>query len=349
MLSPIRWTGRSIELINQLELPLSEEWKSCKTVEEAARAITSMVVRGAPAIGVTAAYAMVLAAKASQADSSGALLEDLEAAAQRLRNTRPTAVNLFWAIDNMLELGGRLLADADGAVPDSLLDELEARAVAIHREDIEMCQSIGRHGAELFDGPVTLLTHCNAGALATGGYGTALGVVRAVHEAGKLTMVFADETRPFLQGARLTAWELQHDRIPVTILPDSAAAALIARGEVDAVVVGADRIAANGDVANKIGTFAVALACAHAKIPFYVAAPVSTLDLQCPSGAEIPIEERSPSEVLCIGGRPIAPDGVPARNPAFDVTPAQLVTGIITDRGVATAPFGPALAKLAAG
>ena len=280
-----------------------------------------MVVRGAPAIGITAAYGLAMEAMAGG---------DLDAAAALLRSSRPTAVNLFWAVDRML---------AAGRDPERLRREAEA----IDAEDLEMCRAIGRAGATLLPDPVTVLTHCNAGGLATAGYGTALGVIRAAVEAGKSVRVLADETRPYLQGARLTAYELMKDGIDVTILPDAAAGHLMARGEVQAIVVGADRIAANGDVANKIGTYTLAvLAEAHA-IPFYVAAPTSTIDLGTPAGDEIPIEERPAEEVTTLRGVALAPPGASARNPAFDVTPARLVTAIITECGVLRPPYGPAL------
>jgi methylthioribose-1-phosphate isomerase len=318
MISPMRWEGGVLHLLDQRRLPGEEVWVACRSEEEVADAIRRMVVRGAPAIGCAAAYGVVLAAR------RGA---DLVRAIELLAATRPTAVNLFWALGRMRE------AAAGGP------DALEARAIAIQEEDVAMCRAIGRHGAALVPERATILTHCNAGALATGGYGTALGVVRAAREAGKAVRVIADETRPFLQGARLTAWELAKDGIDVTLIPDAAAAFLMSRGEVACVVVGADRIAANGDVANKIGTYALALAAARHGVPFYVAAPSSTLDPAAATGADIPIEERAGDELLELAGIALAPPGVAARYPAFDITPADLVTAIITERGVARPPY----------
>ncbi len=278
-----------------------------------------MVVRGAPAIGVSAAYGMAMAAKQG---------EDLQEAARVLKAARPTAVNLSWAVDRMLRANGEL-----------------AEAEAIHREDLEACMRMGRYGAELLGERATVLTHCNAGALATAGYGTALGVIRAAVEGGKHVAVFADETRPYLQGARLTAWELQRDGIDVTLITDNMSGHFFQQGKFDAVIVGADRIAANGDAANKIGTYTVAvLAHAHG-VPFYVAAPVSTIDPACPNGAQIPIEERSAEEVVDIFGARVAPEGIQVRHPAFDVTPARLITAIITERGVLRPPYEEAIKR----
>ncbi len=310
---PIRWRGDSLDLLDQRRLPGEVVYLTCRTAAEVADAIRDMAVRGAPAIGVSAAYGIALASLQG---------EDVAAAAALLRATRPTAVNLAWAIDRML------------AVSDYVTE-----AQRIFDEDVAANRRIGRFGAELLGGEATVLTHCNAGALATAGYGTALGVVRAAVESGKRIAVFADETRPYLQGARLTAWELQQEGIDVTLITDNMAGHFFQQGRFDAVVVGADRIAANGDTANKIGTYTVAvLAHAHG-VPFYVAAPWSTVDLACPSGAAIPIEERSAKEVTEMFGRSIAPEGVAVRHPAFDVTPARLITAIITDRGVFRAPY----------
>ncbi len=322
----IDWNGERLRLLDQRALPQREQYVDCHDARDVARAIAEMVVRGAPAIGIAAAYGLAM-----EALQGG----DLERAAAVLRAARPTAVNLSWAIDRVL---------GAGRDPETLRREAEA----IDAEDLATCRAIGRAGATLFPQRVTVLTHCNAGGLATAGYGTALGVIRAAVEAGKHVRVVADETRPYLQGARLTAYELMKDGIDVTILPDAAAGHLMARREVDAVVVGAGRIAANGDVANKIGTYSLAVVAQANDIPFYVAAPLSTVDLETPSGEHIPIEERSPDEVTSLGGVPIAPPGVPARNPAFDVTPAPLVTAIITEKGVLRPPFGPAL-RLALG
>lgn len=321
---PIRWRGDALELLDQRLLPRDVHWVTCRDAHEVATAIRDMIVRGAPAIGVSAAFGLALAAQRG---------DDFDAAAAELRSSRPTAVNLMWAIDRML---GAREAGRD----------LTAEAEAIRAEDVEACRRIGRYGAELLGASATVLTHCNAGALATAGYGTALGVIRAAVEGGKRIAVFADETRPYLQGARLTAWELQQENIDVTLITDNMSGHFFQQGTFDAVVVGADRIAANGDTANKIGTYTVAvLANAHG-VPFYIAAPVSTIDPHCPSGAEIPIEERSAAEVTSIGNVTIAPDGIAVRHPAFDVTPARLITAIITDRGVLRAPYGQAIAEV---
>jgi len=318
---PIRWRGDSLELLNQLKLPREVEYVRCDTAHEVAGAIKRMVVRGAPAIGVAAAFGMALAKMRG---------EDLQSAAKALRDARPTAVNLAWAIDRMLRANGDV-----------------AEAERIFREDVEANRRIGRFGADLLGGKATVLTHCNAGALATAGYGTALGVIRAAVEQGKKVAVFADETRPYLQGARLTAWELQQDGIDVTLITDNMAGHFFQQQTFDAVIVGADRIAANGDTANKIGTYTVAvLANAHG-VPFYVAAPISTVDLATPTGAAIPIEERSAREVIEIAGTPIAPGGIAVRHPAFDVTPARLITAIITDRGVLRPPYERSLHAVA--
>ncbi len=354
ILTPLRWQDGALHLLDQRFLPAEEVWLRYDEEEGVAQAIRDMVVRGAPAIGCTAAYGVALAARrraaADPTRQAADLAADLQPALALLAATRPTAVNLFWAIARMREEIADVLATAaTDTKPDAaaLAAALEARAIAIHADDIAMCRRIGRHGAELLPAEVAVLTHCNAGALATGGYGTALGVIRAAREAGKTVRVLADETRPYLQGARLTAWELVRDGFDVTIIPDGAAAHLMSRGDIDCVVVGADRIAANGDVANKIGTYALALAAARHNLPFYVAAPLSTLDLATPTGADIPIEERAGDEVLNLAGTRIAAEGARARYPAFDVTPADLVTAIITDRGVARAPYTESLAALA--
>jgi methylthioribose-1-phosphate isomerase len=320
-----------VRLLDQRRLPAEEAWLDLAGSDEVARAIRDLVVRGAPAIGVAAAYA--LAAEARR----GAGVTQLREAAERLMRARPTAVNLAWAVRRMLRRVGL------GA------DELLAEAHAIRDEDEAACRRIGALGAPLLPPSARVLTHCNAGALATAGYGTALGVVRAAVEAGNPVTVFADETRPFLQGARLTAWELHRDGIPVTILTDGMAGWLMAKGEIACVVVGADRIAANGDVANKIGTYSLAVLAGHHNLPFYVAAPWSTVDLETPDGAAIPIEERGGDEVLTLAGQRIAPAGVPARYPAFDVTPAALVSAIVTERGVVRRPFDAGLRALGGG
>jgi methylthioribose-1-phosphate isomerase len=323
VLSPLRWQGGRLELIDQRRLPAEEVWLSYGDYREVARAIREMVVRGAPAIGCAAAFGYALGVRA------GVPREEVLAT---LRATRPTAVNLFWALD-------RVHRAADP----------EAEAIAIWRDDIDRCLRIGAHGARLMPDVGAVLTHCNAGALATGGYGTALGVIRAARAGGKQIHVLADETRPFLQGARLTAWELARDGIPVTLITDNMAGALMARGEVQAVVVGADRIARNGDAANKIGTYSVAVLAREHGIPFYVAAPLSTVDLDTLDGAHIPIEERAAEEVTHLAGVRVAPAGVGVRNPAFDVTPARLVRAIITEAGVAEPPYEQSLARLVNG
>ena len=316
--TPIRWDGNSLFLLDQRQLPREETWVECRNALEVAEAIRTMVVRGAPAIGVSAAFGMAMAARNG---------DDIEAAADVLKRSRPTAVNLAWAVYRMVRHRGDPVAEAE----------------RILEEDVAANMQMGRYGAELLAQRTTVLTHCNAGALATGGYGTALGVIRAAVESGRSVAVFADETRPYLQGARLTAWELQRDGIDVTLITDNMAGHFFQQGKFDAVIVGADRIAANGDTANKIGTYTVAvLAHAH-NVPFYIAAPVSTIDPACPSGAEIPIEERSAQEVTEINGTRVAPDGVSVRHPAFDVTPAKLITAIITERGVLRPPYSEAI------
>ena len=324
---------REVVLLDQRLLPQVERYESLRTVEQVAHAIERLAVRGAPAIGIAAAYAMALAAAAERGPAP-AFARAMDGAKARLLRTRPTAVNLAWALERMGRAADRVAARPD----DERLAFLAAEARAIHREDVAACRAIGRIGAAHVADGATVLTHCNAGALATGGYGTALGVVRAAREAGKSVRVLACETRPVLQGARLTAWELARDGIDVTIVTDSMVAATMARGLVDLAVVGADRIARSGDVANKIGTYGVAcLADAHG-VPFYVAAPWSTVDRECAHGAAIPIERRDEAEVLSFGGQRVAPSGVRADNPAFDVTPARLVRAIFTERGQASPP-----------
>jgi methylthioribose-1-phosphate isomerase len=318
-----------VRVLDQRRLPGEEVWLELAASREVEEAIKDLTVRGAPAIGVAAAYALAVDAR------RGRSMAELLDAAERLVRARPTAVNLAWAVRRMSRRFGV------GAAA------MLAEAHAIRNEDEEACRRIGTLGAPLLPPRARVLTHCNAGALATAGYGTALGVVRAAVEAGNAVSVFADETRPFLQGARLTAWELQRDGIPVTILTDGMAGWLMARGEIACVVVGADRIAANGDVANKIGTYALAVLAAHHRLPFYVAAPWSTVDLDTPDGAAIPIEERGGDEVLMLAGQRIAPPGVPARYPAFDVTPEALVGAIVTERGVVRSPFAEGLRALA--
>jgi methylthioribose-1-phosphate isomerase len=338
--STIRWDGDAVVLIDQRRLPTEEVYVRLTTAEDVAQAIREMVVRGAPAIGDTAAYGLALGAlKAADAelDQRWAALTVLFARA------RPTAVNLVWAVERMKRAFAQIRPQGAAATRAALLVE----AQRIWQEDVDSCRTMGAHGAALVPAGARILTHCNAGALATGDYGTALGVIRAAHAQGKVKMVYADETRPFLQGARLTAWELQADGIPVTLIADNMSGYLMSKGEIDLAITGADRIAANGDVANKIGTYMVAVMCARHKLPFYVAAPLSTIDPACPAGACIPIEERPAREVTHVFDRvAIAPAGVPVRNPAFDVTPAELVTAIITERGVIRPPYAAHLAAL---
>jgi methylthioribose-1-phosphate isomerase len=341
--TPMRFDGETLELIDQRQLPSEETWIRCRTAAETADAIRQMVVRGAPAIGATAAFGFVLAARASAGESPGELRRALAEAAETLEGARPTAVNLAWAVERMSGVANRALDEhLDNA---EVLRRLGNEAQAIFEEDMEANRAMGRHGAMLVPDGARVLTHCNTGALATTAYGTALGVIRAAAAEGKSVRVFADETRPYLQGARLTAWELQRDGIPVTVITDNAAGHLMARGEIDLVIVGSDRIAINGDVANKIGTYTVAVLARRHGIPFYVAAPTSTVDADCPEGAAIPIEERDSAEVLELLGRRTAPDGVDARHPAFDVTPAELVTAIVTEQGIHRAPYREALLR----
>jgi len=342
----LRWQDDAVVMLDQRLLPRQESYVTLRSVEAVARAIETMTVRGAPAIGCAAALGVALGAVTGRAASVAELRRDFERDAERLARTRPTAVNLFWALERMREALERAAA-APGADPAAVRKQLVEAAQRLVEADVASCRAIGRAGLEVIPAGARILTHCNAGALATGGYGTALGVVRAAHEAGRNISVLADETRPFLQGARLTAWELARDRIPVTVIADVMAGHLMKLGEIDVVVVGADRIAANGDVANKIGTYAVAVLAREHGIPFYVAAPLSTVDLDTPSGAAIPIEERGRAELASFGDAEIVPEGVPVRHPAFDVTPGHLVAGIITERGVARAPYGESLRALA--
>jgi len=339
----LRWSTQGVVLLDQRRLPREEVYLTLQSVEEIAQAIESLAVRGAPAIGCAAALGIARAACVSRARDLATLRADLEAAATRLSRTRPTAVNLFWALGRMREFANAALAAPEASV-ESVRDGLVAAAQALVAEDVTVCRAIGRAGLPLVPEGARILTHCNAGALATAGYGTALGVVRAAVEAGRKVQVLADETRPLFQGARLTAWELQRDGIPVTVITDNMAAHLMRRGEIDLIVVGADRIAGNGDVANKIGTYGLAVLAREHGIPFYVAAPLSTVDLATPCGDAIPIEERSRAEVAEISAHPVLPEGVPVRHPAFDVTPARLVSAIVTERGVARAPYSLSLA-----
>jgi methylthioribose-1-phosphate isomerase len=333
---------RVLRLIDQTRLPHELVLVACRTPEDVAHAIKSMQVRGAPAIGVSAAYGLVLGAQAHPSDDARAFIDDLERVASLLRSTRTTAVNLHWAIDRMVARG-RAVAAASGVA--AAQAALLALADELAEEDVVTNRRIGAFGLDLVPSGANVLTHCNAGALATVDYGTALGVVRAAHEAGRGIHVYVDETRPFLQGARLTAWELKELGVPMTLITDNMAGHFMYRGKVDLVVVGADRVAANGDVANKIGTYSLAVLARENGIPFYVAAPTSTIDLSLESGAEIPIEERSSREVTEIAGSSIAPAGIHAAHPAFDVTPARLVTAIITERGILRAPYGESLAE----
>jgi methylthioribose-1-phosphate isomerase len=336
-LKTLIWNGKTLALLDQRLLPGKVTYVQCNTSYDVASAIKTMVVRGAPAIGISAAYGMVLAAKEAEGLSSR-----LRANASIIRASRPTAVNLMWAVDRMLS---KITKEAD-TFSDETVSLLEREAILIHQEDLESCRKIGSYGNELIGKGDGILTHCNAGGLATAGYGTALGVVRAAHEAGKDIHVYADETRPYLQGARLTATELHEDGIPVTLLCDNMAAWLMKSGKVQRVVVGADRIAANGDTANKIGTYQVALVAKAFNIPFYVAAPFSTVDLSLEDGSGIPIEMRSEDEVFHAMGIRTAPEGISAFNPSFDVTPADLISAIITDRGVIVPPFQKGLADI---
>ena len=340
MVETIEWTPAGVVMIDQRRLPLHEEYVTCRTYQDVADAIRTMVIRGAPAIGVAAAMGVALGVE----QAGGADLDaQFERICDTLARTRPTAVNLFWAIDRMRKLYGSL----HGRPLDEIRARLKAEAQQIRLEDIAINQAIGRHGANLVPDGKTVLTHCNAGALATAGYGTALGVIRAAIEAGKKVDVFADETRPFLQGARLTVWELQQDHIPATLITDSMAGHFLKSGRIGCVVVGADRIAANGDVANKIGTYSLAVLAKENHVPFFVAAPISTLDLTLASGDQIPIERRPDAEVTHVFGNAVAPEGTPVENPAFDVTPNRYVTAIITERGVARAPYLESLRRLA--
>jgi methylthioribose-1-phosphate isomerase len=331
MVRTVEWSNGIVRLLDQSRLPETVEFLDCRDYREVADSIRSLKVRGAPAIGVTAALGIAQGAQAVEERDYESFVGAVNRICDCLAATRPTAVNLFWAIDRMKRTIQSLKGRPIAAIKQALIDE----ALAVLEEDVQLCRAMGRHGAELIQDGQTVLTHCNAGALATAGYGTALGVIRAAWEQGKKIAVVADETRPVLQGARLTAWELMQDRIPVTLITDNMAGALMRQGKIDLCVVGADRIAANGDVANKIGTYSVAvLAKAHG-IPFYVAAPYSTIDMRTRSGADIPIEQRDPLEVTTIhGSRSIAPEGVSVYNPAFDVTPAEFITAIITERGV---------------
>jgi len=345
MIKTLEWTDAGVRFIDQTKLPTEEVYVTCKNYEEVAEAIRTMIVRGAPAIGVAAAMGVALGANQSTAQTIPDFNRDFDAICNTLAGTRPTAVNLFWAIRRMREK----LEELSGESVDQIKKGLVAEAQRVLIEDIAANEAMGRHGAVLLPSSGGVLTHCNAGALATAGYGTALGVIRAAVDSGKKLSVYADETRPFLQGSRLTAWELMKDGIPTTLIADNMAGAIMRQGKIDAVIVGADRIAANGDVANKIGTYTVAVLAKEHGIPFYVAAPISTIDLNTPDGSRIPIEQRASTEVTHLAGRQIAPDDVRVENPAFDVTPSKYVTAIVTERGVARAPYQESLAGLIAG
>jgi methylthioribose-1-phosphate isomerase len=341
MVRTVEWRNDTVVMIDQRLLPTQEVYRVYRDYREVARAIRDMVIRGAPAIGVAAALGIALGMQRVRGNPATAF----ERICTAMSATRPTAINLFWAIDRMRRAFARV---SDRSLPE-IRDALLQEARAIHREDIAANRALGKHGATLIPAHTQVLTHCNAGALATAGYGTALGVIRAAQEGGKQISVLATETRPFLQGARLTAWELKKDHIPATLITDSMAGCFMRAGDVSCVVVGADRVAANGDVANKIGTYSLAVLAQRHRIPFFVAAPTSTIDLACPSGNQIPIENRDPREITHVGDRQIAPTGINVANPAFDVTPHALVTAIITERGVARPPYKVSLRRLLGG
>src|SRR5258707_13284119 len=343
MIQTVEWTPEGVRLIDQTKLPTEELYFTCGNYEAVALAIRDMIVRGAPAIGVTAAMGIALGVSQSAAKDLPTLRKEFDHICKIMGETRPTAVNLFWAIRRMTEKFTASAGLPIGQIKAALVEE----AQRMHVEDIAANQAMGRHGATLMPKSGGVLTHCNAGALATCGYGTALGVIRAAIDSGRKIHVYADETRPFLQGARLTAWELMKDNIPTTLIADNMAGAMMRQGKIKAVVVGADRIAANGDVANKIGTYTVAVLAKEHGIPFYVAAPWSTVDLSTPTGDQIPIEQRAHKEITHHGGKQMAPDGVLVENPAFDVTPNQYVTAIITERGIARTAYAESLKALA--
>ncbi len=342
MIQTLEWTDKGVVFIDQTKLPTEEVYVTCTTHQQVADVIRNMVVRGAPAIGVAAAMGIALGVKNSKAESGADLKKDFDEVCEAIRQTRPTAVNLFWAIRRMQEKFERIRIRPIPQIKQDLIEESQR----MHAEDIAANQAMGRHGATLMPSSGGVLTHCNAGALATAGYGTALGVIRAAVEAGKKIHVYADETRPFLQGSRQTAWEVKKYGIATSVISDNMAGAMMSQGKIGAIVVGADRIAANGDVANKIGTYTVAVLAKEHGIPFYVAAPISTVDLATPDGSKIPIEQRNPREVTHIAGKQMVPDGVGVENPAFDVTPAKYVTAIITERGIARAPYTESLKRL---
>ena len=343
MLPTIEWNDQGVVMIDQRKLPGVETYVTCKNAKDVAKAIKTMVIRGAPAIGVAAAMGLALGVRQSAATGTTKLAGEFYKLCEMMADTRPTAVNLFWAIDRMK----RVFAEAasSGQSAHQIKDRLAAEARMIHDEDVESCRAMGSFGASVVPETARVLTHCNAGALATAGYGSALGVIRAAVEQGKKIAVFADETRPFLQGARLTAWELVREGINTTVITESMAGPLMRAGEVDLVVVGADRIAANGDTANKIGTYTVAVLAHEHKVPFYVAAPLSTIDLSTPDGDQIPIEERDGREITHIGSSRLTPEGAHIRNPAFDVTPHRYIAGIITEKGIVRPPFADGLRR----
>jgi methylthioribose-1-phosphate isomerase len=345
MIQSIEWTENGVRFLDQTKLPTEETYVTCKTYDQIANVIRTMVVRGAPAIGVAAAMGIALGTNDSKAETVGELKRELDHMCDVLAKTRPTAVNLFWAIRRMQDKFEKIRIRPIAQIKQELIEESKR----MHAEDIAANQAMGRHGATLMPSQGGVLTHCNTGTLATAGYGTALGVIRSAFEQGKKIHVYADETRPFLQGSRLTAWELMKDGIPTTVISDNMAGAIMKQGKIGAIVVGADRIAANGDVANKIGTYSVAVLAKEHGIPFYVAAPISTIDFACPHGDEIPIEQRNPREVTHIGGKQMVPDGVSVENPAFDVTPAKYIAAIITEHGLARAPYHESLQELAGG
>ena len=337
----IAYRGGALVLLDQRKLPREEVYLECRTEEEVAEAVKSMVVRGAPAIGIAAGYGMALAAARHAGSGAGAQRAALERAARALGATRPTAVNLFWAIEKMMAH-----VDRSDAAPEALAGELLSLAKEMREEDVAVCRRIGDIGAALLPEGSSVLTHCNAGALATAGYGTAGGVIRSGFRDGRVREVYVDETRPFLQGARLTAWELSRDGVPVVLITDNMAAHCMRLGKIDAIVVGADRVAANGDVANKIGTYGLAVLAREHGVPFYVAAPTSTIDTEAKGGADIPIEERPEEEVRSFGGVSVAPEGVRVFNPAFDVTPARFVDALVTEAGVARLAEGDSLGSI---
>ena len=343
MLPTIAREDDVVVMVDQRKLPAQEVYVRCKTAADVARAIKSMVIRGAPAIGVAAALGIALGMRKSTATGTQKFAAEFFKLCELMAATRPTAVNLFWAIERMKRVFAA--AAQEGRSVDEMKDDLDRQAKAIHDEDIANCRAMGAFGAEVVPAEARILTHCNAGALATAGYGTALGVIRGAVEAGKRVAVYADETRPFLQGARLTAWELVREGIPTTVITDNMAGALMRQDRIDLVVVGADRIAANGDTANKIGTYSVAILAREHRIPFYVAAPLSTIDLKTPDGSHIPIEERNAKEVTHVAGARLAPEGALVWNPAFDVTPAHLIAGIITERGIVRPPYVDSLKR----